>query len=89
MQIVHPLTGQLHYVWFENPTVLRPLKDSGVAATDERLFPRDCREGVRHTSAPAFTHGLAQRAPLPPSIRASARIIARYSSGNAHFSQPQ
>lgn len=46
-QIVHLLTGQRHYVWFENPTVLRPLKESGLSSADERLFPRDCREGVR------------------------------------------
>jgi hypothetical protein len=48
MQIEHPLTQQRHFVWFENPMVLRPLKETGLSSADERLFPRDCREGVRH-----------------------------------------
>ena len=47
MQIEHPLTQQRHFVWFENPMVLRPLKETGLSSADERLFPRDCREGVR------------------------------------------
>jgi hypothetical protein len=46
-QIEHPLTQQRHFVWFENPMVLRPLKETGLSSADERLFPRDCREGVR------------------------------------------
>jgi hypothetical protein len=47
LQIEHPLTQQRHFVWFENPVVLRPLKETGLSSADERLFPRDCREGVR------------------------------------------
>lgn len=52
MQVEHPLTHQRHHVWLENPMVLRPLKDSGLSSADERLFPRDCREGVCEVAMP-------------------------------------
>ena len=47
MQIEHPITKQTHRVWFENPQIGRPLKEDVAAGADRRLFPRDCREGVR------------------------------------------
>ena len=45
MQIKHPITKQSHRIWFENPYVGKPLKEIG-GGRHERLFPRDCREGV-------------------------------------------
>ena len=45
LQILHPITKQSHRIWFENPVVGKPLKDVG-GGRHERLFPRDCREGV-------------------------------------------
>jgi hypothetical protein len=43
--------------------VLRPLKETGLSSADERLFPRDCREGVRTVpDIMSLTH-----APSPPS----------------------
>ena len=47
LQIEHPITKQTHRVWFENPQIGRPLKEDVAAGADRRLFPRDCREGVR------------------------------------------
>ena len=47
LQIEHPGTARRHRVWFENPRVARPVKDDAAGLADKRLFPRDCREGVR------------------------------------------
>jgi hypothetical protein len=46
VQVLHPQTGDTHRVWLENPHVGRPLREDVMAVSDERLFPRDCREGV-------------------------------------------
>lgn len=43
--MVHPITQQTHRIWFENPFVGKPSKDAG-GGKAERVFPRDCREGV-------------------------------------------
>ncbi len=57
-QIEHPLTQQRHYVWLENPAIQKPLKDQGLSQADERLFPRDAREGVRALGLPLQCHGM-------------------------------
>lgn len=43
VEIQSPLSDARCQVWLENPTMLRPLKDTGLSTADERLFPRDCR----------------------------------------------
>ena len=47
-QVEIPGQQQSYRVWFENPDVRRPLKEDG-QASDERLFPRECREAVRRS----------------------------------------
>lgn len=43
VEVQNPLSHAKCQVWFENATVLRPLKEPGLTTADERLFPRDCR----------------------------------------------
>jgi hypothetical protein len=48
VQVEHPVTKAIHQFWFDNPVVARPYnEESSSTASDPRLLPRDCREGVR------------------------------------------
>eukprot|EP00873_Tetraselmis_striata_P041965 jgi/Tetstr1/462229/TSEL_000628.t1 len=42
--IEHSVTKVKHRVWFENPSVGKPLREAHAEMLEPRLFPRDCRE---------------------------------------------
>lgn len=51
VEIVPPVTQQIHRIWYENPAIGRPLRDDG-GGRFERMFPRDCREaGTTYNAA--------------------------------------
>ena len=46
-QILNPITKARTSFWFEDPTLGKPVKDDMPPNSDNRLWPRECREAVR------------------------------------------
>ena len=49
LQVIHPETGEIFRFWLDGVAVGVPVKEEGRGPEkkDHRIFPRECREGVR------------------------------------------